>query len=551
MVVVENADSSTKKRWLAKIPLWQGNVLFFLILFFLVVSYFFFQIKQAQSLFVADARNHARLVAGVVRLHVKGVVISEKIINGVVSRFLLNSAEFVQYLDSVEPFTAEELEAFAMENGLRGITLVRGSGHSVSVPDGWLAGGPAWDRIPVNKLQYSPGNHLVFFRAPGSDSVKEIVLGIDAKDLENFHRNVGLPKVLSEVEKLGGIFYARPGNFSLVSAMNQQGNSVDGVPAPTKVIFKNTAQGMAAEVSMAFDRTSLVVGLDAEPLRLNKRRLWRDFFIFSGILAFLGGLLSYLLYRQQSFYINEKQEYNRQLALQREDAALGRSAAAIAHEIRNPLNAMAIALQRLALEADELSNEHRQLIDVLLDSIKRTDAIVDGLLHYACLPQSISREPVAFSELVRDVAALYQSRFVEAGVSLSTELERGIMVSGDKHLLAQVLENVLRNASEAQPQGGQIMVGLKKIGTTALLVVSNPGDMPGINDMDRIFSPYVTLKTRGTGLGLAITKKIIEAHGGVVRASVTPEDFFELTIILPLIDDYGRVTGLDNENFAG
>lgn len=533
MVVVEGAKSSSRNRWLAKIPLWQGNVFFFLILFFLVVSYFFFQIKQAQNLFVADARNHARLVAGVVRLHVKGAVISEDIINGVVSRFLANSAEFVQYLDAVEPFTVDELEAFAAESGLRGISLVRNDGHPVSAPDGWLTDHPPWDHIPDHTLQYAPENHLVFYRVPGSGSMSEIVLGIDAKDLENFHQNVGLSKVLSEVKKLGGILFVHPENQSNVAAIANQENPADGMSDTTEVIFKNTDQGMVAEVTINFGRTPLLVGLDAEPLRLNQRRLWRDFFIFSSILAFLGGLLSYLLYRQQSSYINEKQEYNRRLARQREDAALGRSAAAIAHEIRNPLNAMAIALQRLALEADELSADHRQLIDVLLDSIKRTDAIIDGLLHYASLPQSISREPVAFSLLVRDVAALYQSQFVESDISLTTELEAGIMVSGDENLLAQVLENILRNASEAQPHGGRITVRLKKTGATALLVVTNPGDIPKLKEMDRIFSPYVTLKTRGTGLGLAITKKIIKAHGGTIRAAVTSENLFELTIALP------------------
>ncbi|MCD6319260.1 MAG: GHKL domain-containing protein, partial [Candidatus Desulfofervidaceae bacterium] len=444
--------------------------------------------------------------------------------------------EFVQYLDSVEPFTADELEAFAAESGFRGISLVRQGGHTVSVPDGWLAGVPPWDQIPVNKLQYSAESHLVFFRAPGSGSVREIVLGIDAKDLEDFRQNAGLPKVLSEVEKLGGVLYIHPEKPSNFSSIGNYENATDGASDTAEVIFKNTDQGMAAEVQMTFGRTHLIVGLDAEPLRLNKRRLWRDFFIFSSILACLGGLLSYLLYRQQSSYVNERQEYNRRLALQREDVALGRSAAAIAHEIRNPLNAMAIALQRLALEADELSADHRQLIDVLLDSIKRTDSIIDGLLHYAGLSQSISREPVAFSLLVKDVAVLYQSHFVEADISLSTELETGIMVSGDKNLLAQVLENGLRNASEAQPEGGRITISLKNVGGNALLVITNPGDMPSLREMDNIFSPYVTLKTRGTGLGLAITKKIIKAHGGTVQAVLTPEHLFKLTIVLPCID---------------
>ena len=531
---MEGANPDLKRRWLFRIPLWQGNVIFFLILFSLVVSYFFFQIKQAQSLFAADARNHARLVAGVVRLHVKGAVISENVISGVVSRFLANSARFVQYLDSVEPFTADELEAFAAESGLRGIALVRDGGQTVAAPDGWLAGTPAWDDLPAGKLKYFPENHLVLFRASGSGGLEEVVLGIDAKDLENFHQNVGLPKVLSEVKKLGGILYIHPENPRGVSAPARQKNVSAPSPEMTRVTFINTDQGMAAEVAVMFGRTRLVVGIDAEPLRVNKRRLWRDFFVFSGILACLGGLLSYLLYRQQMSYFHERQEYNRRLAQQREDAALGRSAASIAHEIRNPLNAMAIALQRLALEAGELSADHRRLIDVLLDSIKRTDAIVDGLLHYAGLPQSISRQPVVFSSLVRDVAALYQSRFVKDGISLSCVVEDGITVPGDKNLLSQVLENVLRNAAEAQPEGGRIAVSLKKKNGRAVLVVANPGELPDLRKMDDIFSPYVSLKSRGTGLGLAITKKIIRAHGGTVQALVTPENLFELTIVLPL-----------------
>jgi len=535
MVVGENADSRMRKRKLAKIPLWQGNVIFFLILFSLVVSYFFFQIKLAQNLFVADARTHARLVAGVVRLHARGAVISEDIINKVVSLFLFNSAKFVQYLDSVEPFTADELQAFAAESGLRGISLVRNDGQTVSAPEHWFPEVPSRLQAPVGKLHYAATKHLVFFRAPGSGDLKEVILGIDAKDLENFHQNVGLPKVLSEVKKLGGIFYVYPENLRDVSVLANQKNAPEGSSEVSMVTFKDTEQGMAAEVTVMFDRTHLVVGIDAEPLRLNKRRLWRDFFIFSSILACLGGLLSYLLYRQQLSYINKKQEYNQQLALQREDAALGRSAASIAHEIRNPLNAMGIALQRLALEASELSAEHRQLIDVLLDSIKRTDSIVDGLLHYASLPQTISRVPVTWSSLVRDVAVLYQSCCIKDGIVLSTVVEEGITVPGDKNLLAQVLENVLRNASEAQSAGGSITVNLKRKGDSALLVIANPGDLPAPGEMDSIFSPYVTLKTRGTGLGLAIVKKIVNAHGGTVRAVVTPEFFFELTIVLPYI----------------
>ena len=164
-----------------------------------------------------------------------------------------------------------------------------------------------------------------------------------------------------------------------------------------------------------------------------------------------------------------------------------------------------------------------------------------GILRVIRVPspgtESISKTPVALSVLLQDVITLYKSRFAGADISLSTICEDGIVVHGDKNLLAQVLENLFRNASEAQPHGGSIAVSLSRAGDRALLTMTNPGDIPELKETDRIFSPYVTLKARGTGLGLAITKKIIRAHGGVVQALVTPENLFEIKIILPLFTD--------------
>jgi len=298
-------------------------------------------------------------------------------------------------------------------------------------------------------------------------------------------------------------------------------------------VFKNDAAGrLVAEVRQEFGRARLVVGVDAEPLRQKRRRLWLDFLVFSLSLALLGGVLSLLLYRQQMAYLATMQEYDRRLARQREEAALGRSAAAIAHEIRNPLNAMAIAMQRLSYEARELSAEHRQLVKVLLDSVKRTDAIVEGLLRYAAMPQSVSRELLDFAGLVREVVDLYAGQFAAAGIEVAVAVPAALSVAGDRNLLAQVLENVFRNAIEAQPEGGRVEISARVRGEEIELQVSNPGKLPGRDEMEKIFSPYVTLKARGTGLGLATVRKIVLAHEGTVTATIR-DDAFVLIIRLP------------------
>ncbi len=527
--------TAARSRWLTRLPLWQGNLFFFLALFFLVVSYFLFQVRQAQNLFVADAREHARLVTGVLRLHVKGAMISGEIIKGVITRFLNNTADFLQYLDGVEPFTRSELEAYAGESGFRGILLVHRDGTRVAAPAGWLPPQVSPAGLPPRKLQYFAGRHLVVFRVPATGTVREVLLGIDAAELEAFHRQVGLPQILSQVTKLRGIRYIRKESGAGEGKKTAVPGEKGPVAGKNKVVFKDDAAGrLVAEVRQRFGRAQLVVGVDAEPLRQKKARLWRDFLVFSLLLALLGGVLSLLLYHQQLAYLAKMQEYDRRLARQREDAALGRSAAAIAHEIRNPLNAMAIALQRLSSEArGELSGEHLQLVKVLLDSVKRTDAIVEGLLRYAGMPQSVSRKKLDFSALVQDVVALYQGHFAAAGIEVSLELRAGLEVAGDRNLLAQVLENVFRNAGEAQPRGGRVGIALRARGREVELQVSNPGKIPGPEELERIFSPYVTLKARGTGLGLAMVRKIVQAHEGTVTAAIR-EDEFVLVVRLPL-----------------
>jgi two-component system, NtrC family, sensor histidine kinase HydH len=225
--------------------------------------------------------------------------------------------------------------------------------------------------------------------------------------------------------------------------------------------------------------------------------------------------------------------YERQLSKEREDAALGRAAATIAHEVRNPLNALGMGLQRLQFEAHELAPEHHVLITLMLDSVDRANGIISGLLRYA-RPQKPVMKLMRLDLLAEDILSLYLHSCQERGIRVTRFFECHESIWGDRSLLSQVMENLIRNAIEAQPRGGILELEVKRLEHEVALVFRNHGFLLPSGEIDRIFEPYFTTKAQGTGLGLSIARGIVEAHGAKIEANVTGSGIIELTLYFPL-----------------
>ena len=166
------------------------------------------------------------------------------------------------------------------------------------------------------------------------------------------------------------------------------------------------------------------MGLDAAPFYRRIGRLWREFVIFGAALAGFGVFFSWLLYRYQNAHMAQVRGLDRKLARQREDAALGRAAAAITHEIRNPLNAIQMGLQRLGLEAENLDEEQQGLIRSMLEAVRRTDGIVADLKRFAS-PFAPRKRSVVLAEILENILALYRPTCAERGISLEVEGDLG------------------------------------------------------------------------------------------------------------------------------
>lgn len=492
-------------------PLWQLNLLFFFLLVGMAVFSFFLHLRQVERIFLKHAKRDALLVANVVSINTEIGYLSQKILEDVLSHFLSNTASFLDYLETIEPFSYEELLAFVEENHLAGLVLKRTYGPPLVAPKGWFTK-EMEKRLRRKPLIYWEKDNLFLYRARKLKTVSEIILAVRVEGIADLRKEVSLESIFQKLAQLPVILYVR---------LDPQCRT------KTTVNF----EGDVIQVNVPFRHQTLVVGLEAKVLKKLKRKLRTHFILVLSFLLCFGGTLTYLFYRVQEGYIARIREYERDLSLKREEAAIGRAAASIAHEIRNPLNTMSIALQRLLFEAKGLSPEHRHLIRLVLESVKRTNKTVEALLNYARLPQEFPKERLNLTQLVKDLLSIYQKEFEKKKARVQVSLEEAFVL-GNRELLLQALENLFRNALEAIDPGGIFEVSLRVTKRHCILRLANTGDLPPPHMLDRLFEPYVTLKTRGTGLGLALVRRVILAHGGQIKAQIE-NDMFVIEIILP------------------
>ncbi len=491
-------------------PRWLVHLLAVGILVLLVLGYFFWQIRQAQNTFSKHVRDHAGMLAGVIRLNTSNTLLAQKSIEEIIAIFLGDSARFVDYLDAIEPFTAAELQAYVLETGLAGIRIIRPGEPSTEGPSGWLPATAALD-LQRRNLGYFRPAALYYLVQPRIEEPGTIILGYTARRIEQLREEAGLPRLLKELSLLPGIEYVR--------VESTAGLKSEGQP-PFDVELVNREDRQLARASLIMDDGRLlVVGVEAAHFFKRLRQLWTEFFVFSALIAVSGALVSWILYWYQNTYLEKVRRLENRLAQEREDAALGRASATIAHEIRNPLNAIGMGLQRLQMEARELSAQQRELVGNLLQAVSRTDGIVRGLKRYA-RPLQPRRKNVDMAALIGAIVDPYRQMCERIGIRLSFLPQFKGVVSADSQLLSQAVENLVKNAVEAQPGGGFIDIGLCRDVGDAIISVENGGLALDTGRLDRLLEPYFTTKVSGSGLGLSMVSRIVRAHGGrmIIRA---------------------------------
>jgi PAS domain S-box-containing protein len=213
-------------------------------------------------------------------------------------------------------------------------------------------------------------------------------------------------------------------------------------------------------------------------------------------------------------------------------AAMGQLAAALAHEINNPLQSIGSSME-LALDFPLSDEERLEYLEAVRQEIDRLMSLTGKVLDFA-RPIRLEREPISLSEVVRYAITLAGKQLQHSRIRIDLDLPEDMpLVKASRDQLAQVFLNLVINAIEAMPSGGKLRISAHAENRQAILHFQDNG--PGIPEqaLETVFEPFHTTKEEGTGLGLAVSYSIIQQHGGTIAASNTPDGGALFTIVLP------------------
>ncbi len=209
---------------------------------------------------------------------------------------------------------------------------------------------------------------------------------------------------------------------------------------------------------------------------------------------------------------------------QRQMAVLGEFAAQLSHEVRNPLTAIKMNLQRIErfLGAQDTPPDTSQSMTIALREVQRLDDVVRGVLQLARHPAD-TRETRSLNGMLREVCEVLQDQCVAQRVTLSIALTDGAdTVPADSARFKGAMLNLMNNALDAMPDGGRLLLETRVADGRWQLTITDSG--PGIppESRSRIFRPFETTKSVGTGLGLPLARRAIEEHGGTLELVDAP-----------------------------
>lgn len=477
------------------LPTWKNNLIVFVLLSLLVISYFFYEQQSIKKSYQQHSREHSEILAAVVELNIRNAYLSRDTIEALLTGSLANSGRFVTYLNDIDPFSAGELAAFAREAGLAGIGIYDlGLNQLVSGPHEWLPAEQV-SRLREEGLHFLSDQQLYLYTLCNTSSC--ITVGMDTGKIEKMLEDLSVERLLGLLSNLAGIAYVR------VVSVEDSYPSVSGSST-----FSSTSSGdLVSETILNFKDKDIVVGLQADRFFERMTELRRRVVVFFFLLFASGVLSSWWLYRVQRQRLTDAREFERKMARQREAAALGRTTGTITHEMRNPLNAIGIGLQRLELEAAELSQEHRNLVTGMREAVNRSNGIISRLSQYVHSFE-LACQDISLLDLLASVVNLYTAQAKVQEVDILLTGGENCNVLGDKNLLGQVFENLLKNGMEAQPDGGYVDIEVTRGEQECVILLSNGGSLPDAKKAALFMEPFLPPKQKVRGLDFPSARRL-------------------------------------------
>ncbi len=355
------------------------------------------------------------------------------------------------------------------------------------------------------------GKHIIFVR-------------INPGDLEILRRRLILKDIIDREEKRF--------NIDSIIIYDEKGNTFVGTKDESKggTFILNRPLG-----SKLLPGYHIQIFVSRDLARDTIQRSSFGFILILAVLFISGAGSIYAFFVMERKYAKKVKEMERELELKERLVSLGQLASGMAHEIRNPLNAISLSVQRLKREflpSDEKKDEYLTFLDIIRKELTRVNGIVEEFLQSTRAKAPFSKE--SLRDLIEEVIIIVGEKASSNGIFIENATDTGIIVECQRDRLKQAFYNIIINAIESMPEGGRIATTVKQRDPVAEISIRDSGSGISEEALGRIFEYYYTTKDKGMGLGLPISYMIVKDHGGDIKVNSAMGQGTTFTIVLPL-----------------
>jgi len=392
---------------------------------------------------------------------------------------------------------------------------------------------------------------VVALRRSGGNGT--VIVALDEDALQRWGMRIAMQRAVDEAAQTPGVVFVTvlDGWGAVLGSRGEQ-PAIQEMTAQEKDLLTGTLAVTARGVTLGEREHVMVMApltLDGRPVGIVRVGFQRDrmdqiletnrhfLFLSMGFIVLAGLFSLWFVFQNHKRHLARIDEMRKRLEQSERLSSLGQLAAGVAHEIRNPLNAISMASQRLQREyqpcEEDRSQEFGRLTGVIRDEIRRLNVIIEDFLTFSRSRRLELRE-YSLTEVVQKLARLMGEEARARGIVLTLRHEPdALMVPMDVDKLQQALINIVKNAIESIDGPGSIDIAMEKpSGDRAVVRISDTGSGLAPGEVEKIFDPDYTTKEKGLGLGLPIAYEIIRGHGGTIRvqSAVGKGTTFEITL---------------------